>query len=190
VYTLSIGICSGLFLAGIISAVQFLIPMDKPLWPDYEALTCLSPLLTHVISCVSQYVQLTMIFSLLCILIDTATRKWQKHCLFFTIFAAFCGMAMIDLPSFDMLSVWIIIGTMVGLVLLAMYRYVIRYDYALIPLATTSFTILHIIQQGIFNAYPGASIAACISACMIGTVSALWYWYVTQQDCFFYNHRP
>ncbi len=178
IVTLGIGICSGLFLAGIFSIVQLVIPTDKPLWPEYESLCCALPLLTHVIGSIAHYAQLTIIFSLLFILINTA---WQKHSLFFTAFATLCGMAMLDLSSLDMLGIWIIMGTLVGLVMLAIYQYIIRYDYALIPVATGSFTILHIAQQGIFNAYPGAVLNACVSACAVGITSALWYWYMNRK---------
>lgn len=176
-YTFSIGICSGLFLAGIMSAIKFIIPTDKPLWPEYEFFSYSIPLLTHIISSVAHYAQLTMIFSLLFMLIDTASR----HYIFLTAFTMLCGMAMVDLPSLEMLGIWIIMGTILGLSMLAIYRYIIRYDYALIPLATGSFTILSIAQQALFNAYPGAMLNNIISGCVVTVFSALWYWYVSKQ---------
>lgn len=179
--TFSIGICSGLFLAGISSALQLLIPIDKPLWPDYDFLSCSLPLLTHIISSISRYALLTMIFSLLYILVDIASHSGQAHRIFFTVFAAFCGMAMLDLSSLDMLPIWIIMGAILGLISLAMYRYIIRYDYALIPVAASSFTILQIVQQAFFNAYPGAMVENIISGCAVGAVSLLWYWYINKR---------
>jgi hypothetical protein len=174
--TATLGICSGLFVAGIYSMIQSLIPTDMPLWPQYEALSYTSPLLTQLTSTITHYAQYTIAFSLLFILIDTATQQWQKYRMFFMGFAAFCGMLGLPLSSLDIIGMWIIAGALLGWTLLAMYRYIIRYDYALIPLATGSSTILYIAQQGIFNAYPGALMHACISACTVGIISVTWYW--------------
>ena len=174
------GICSGLFFAGIFAIAQTVVHTNIPLWPHYESLGCYLPLVATLISAITYYTQLTIAFSLLFVLIDTATKQWQIHRLLFTGFAALCGISMFELPSLDLLPIWIIVGTMIGWIFLAMYRFIIRYDYTLIPLATGSFTLLQIIQQGIFNAYPGATIEAIISACAIVILSATWYWYINR----------
>ena len=173
--TATVGICSGFFIAGIYSIIQLLIPTGMPLWPHYEALGYTLPLVANLSQTISYYTQLTVTFSLLFILIDTATEQWQKHCLFFTGFMTAYGMLTIHLPSLDMVGIWIITSALFGWTLLGMYRFIIRYDYALIPLATSGPTLLYIAQEGIFNAYPGALVYACINACIIGIITILWY---------------
>lgn len=180
--TAILGICSGIFVTGIYGMMQALVPTDMPLWPEYESLGYTLPLLADLIHAVSYYTQLTVITSLLFILIDTATHQWQKHCLLFTGFATLYGMLTLHLSSLDIIGIWIIAGALLGWTLLAMYRYIIRYDYALIPLATSSPTILYIAQQGIFNAYPGAYIHACVNSCAIIIISSIWYWYLNKQN--------
>lgn len=180
--TVSIGLCSGLFFAGIFSIAQTIISTNMPLWPNYESLAYSIPLLSALTNSLINYVQITMMFSLLFILIDTATKQWQINCLLFTGLAMLCGMAMFPLPSLDLFAIWIAVGASIGLLLLALYRYIIRYDYALIPLATNSFVTLHIIQQGLFNAYPGALLEAGISACAVSITAAIWYWYMNKQS--------
>ena len=167
--TIIIGICTGFFATGIYAIMQSVVPANMPLWPHYESLGYAIPLLGSLTGAILYYAQLTITFSLLFMLIDTLTQ----HLTLFAVFTALCGMLMMNLSSLDVLGIWIIDGALFGWVLLAMYRYVIRYDYALIPLATSSFVILQIAQQGIFNAYPGAIMNAIVSVCTVGMVTAL-----------------
>ena len=180
--TIGMGISVGLFFAGIFAWANTVATANMPLWPRYESLGCSIPLLNSLINAITHYTQLTMAFSLLCILITTATQQWQKHRLLFTIFAGLCGISMFELPSIDALSTWIIVGTTIGWLLLTSYQCIIRYDYSLIPLATGSFIILQIIQQALFNAYPGAIIASIISSCTVGLLSGLWYWSIHAKE--------
>ncbi len=185
--TITIGICAGFFVSGMYAALQTVVPTNMPLWPYYEALGYSVPLLKNITHIISYYVQLTVVCSLLFILIDTATqhpstssgRAEEKHGLFFTGFTAICGMLlMMNSSSLDMIGIWIIAGIAFGWILLATYRMIIRYDYALIPLATSGPTLLYIAQQGIFNAYPGACMYAYINSITIILISSLWYGYI------------
>ncbi len=171
------GIASGFCIAGILSAANIIIPINMPLWPSYDILGCSIPLLASVLHSISHYIQLTMLFSLLFMIIDTATAQWQKNRILFTFIGILCGMGMIALPSLKVLPLWIIIGSGIGCIFLALYKYIIRYNYALIPLATGSFMILQYIQQGIFNAYPGAILTTVGNVCSIAIVSFIWHNY-------------
>lgn len=177
-WNFSIGICLGLFAAGILSCAQMLLPINVPLWPDYDALAYSLPLLASLLHTIMHYAQLTIIFSLLYILVDTATNQWQKKRFLFTIIAALCGMSMITLPALKALPLWIIIGSTIGCMFILLYRRVIGDNYALIPLATASFFILKIIQQGVFNAYPQALLAAMLNSAMIIAATLLWHCYI------------
>lgn len=181
-FSVGTGICTGLFFAGIIAYARTLIPHNMPLWPTYDALGCSIPLLASLLSSIIYCLQITTLLSLLFMLIDTATIQWQKHRILFTIIAALIGMAIVGLPSLKMLPLWILVGTTIGFVFIALYQHIIRYNYALIPLATGSVLILHLVQQGIFNAYPGATLAAMINILATLIVSALWYWYILKTN--------
>lgn len=180
--TIAIGICSGLFVTGLLKGAYLLIPTNMPLWPSYDALCCTWPLFSSLLSSIELYVKLTTSFCLLFILIDTATAQWQKNRIFFTVVAALLGMAMINLPSLKMMPLWIIIGTAIGYVLLALYQHVMRYNYSLIPLATGSYIVLQLVQQGIFNAHPCAHAAAVINVCAIMILSLSWCWYTNRTN--------
>jgi len=181
--TILLGIGAGLFVAGILSAIQMMFT-HTPLWPEYDALSCSLPLLATITNTLMRYMQITIIFSLLFILVDalhTSTQASKMHRIFITLFAILCGMLCIDSPSLEQLPVWALLGAAFGLLLLKIYQTIIRYDYALIPLATGSFMILNLVQQAFFNAYPGAILNNIISACVISIFSAAWYWYASKQ---------
>lgn len=180
--SLATGICSGLFVAGLISCARLLVPVNMPLWPSYDVLGCIMPLLASLCNATQYYLYVTATFSLLFMMIDTATAQWQKNRLFFTLVAALCGLSMVDLPSLKLLPLWALVGAFVGYVLLVLYKQIVRYNYALIPFATGSYVALLYLQQGIFNAYPYAWLAAVINMFAVGALSLLWYWCVSKEN--------
>ena len=109
------------------------------------------------------------------LLVEKATEQWKKHHALFYVIAMLVGISMIQLPAITSLPLWIITGAVIGLITIGLYQAIIRYDYSLIPLATGSFIILNILQQGIFNAYPGALLAAGLSMGTIIIVMLFWY---------------
>lgn len=173
--TMVTGISCGLFVAGLLSGAQLLISVKMPLWASYDPLSSTWPLLGSVLVSITRYVSITMAFSLLCMLIDTGTMHWQKNRLFFVLLAIVCGMGMIDFPSLKMIPLWILVGSAIGYILLMLYRFIIRYNYSVIALVTGTYFILQLIQQGIFNAYPYAWLAAVINICMICLLSVMWH---------------
>lgn len=180
--TISTGTSVGLFIAGILSCVHFLIPLNVPVWPSYDALSSTIPLLASILNAINYYLMITILCSLLYMLIDTATAHWQKNRVFFMFIAALFGMGIIDLPSLKWLPLWMVVGSAIGLIVLELYKRLIRYNYALIPIITGTVTTLMCIQQGIFNAYPYAWLAALVKIATIQIVSLTWYWYTNKTN--------
>lgn len=175
IHSIATGMSCGLFVAGLFSCIQLLIAIKMPLWPSYDPLSSSWPLLASALGSITRYASMTMIFSLLCMLINTGTMHWKKNRFFFVLLALVCGMGMVGLPSIKMIPLWIIVGSAIGYILLMLYRCIIRYNYSIIALATGTYYILQLIQQGIFNAYPYAWLAAVINICTIILLSIAWY---------------
>ena len=175
IHSVATGISCGLFVAGLFSYAQLVIPVKMPLWPSYDPLSSSLPLLASVLGAITRYASMTMIFSLLCMVTDTATMHWKKNHFFFVLLAIVCGMGMVDLSSLKMIPLWILVGSVIGYILLMIYRSIMRYNYSLIALSTGTYVILQLAQQGIFNAYPYAWLAAIINICMICLLSVAWY---------------
>lgn len=178
-------VCTGtnisLFVAGIVSCAQFFVPTNMPLWPSYNDLGSAIPLLTSILNVIIYYFRITTTCSLLYILVDTATDHWQKNRLLFTFIAALLGMDMIDLLSMKLLPLWIILGTVIGLLILELYKRILRYNYSLIPIITGNIVILSCIQQGIFNAYPHALPIAVVKICTVTLLSLAWHRYTSKE---------
>lgn len=174
------GIGAGFLVAGALTFAHKIVASHLPLWPQYDILGYSVPLLGSLSSIIIQYAMLTSGLSLLCILIDTTTAHWHKHRIIGIFIALLYSLTMISLPSLKMIPLWILMGTGIGLLFVALYHYIVRYNYALIPLATASFMMLQVIQQGIFNAYSEAMLSAVVSICAVIIASGIWYGYLTR----------
>jgi hypothetical protein len=172
---LSMGIALGLCYAAVTNMNAYCLPMMQPLWPNYTPLGSSLPVVAALIQAIFSYTGTTIFACLIGIIINSATNYWQKNTLFFGLFFVVLGLMLTTLPAFSSLPLWLTCGIIKGIVLLLLYRYIIRYDSSLIPLATGSFVITKIIRQGIFNAYPGAALAAIISACIVVAMSYIWF---------------
>ena len=175
------GLSLGLFYAGILSAAKSMIPADLPLWPNYNLLTNSFPLLGSLCSTLINFCIVTSQLSLVFIITTRATLNWKRNYWLLGLLFSLYGMTLIPLSSLKAIPVWISIGSFVGLVLLWIYRYIIRYDYSLIPLATIGISIAPIIQQGIFNAHPYALAEMIINGSSIIIIGFLWYNYLQRR---------
>jgi len=173
--TVLTGISVGIIYTTLTIIAQKIVPSMQPLWPDYAPLNSFMPLVTSPILYIFSYIRTTIFCIITCLIINRATNYWKTYKPFFSIYFLFFALNMVDLQTLDTLPLWLAVGVIMGCILLMLYRYVIRYDSALIPLATGSFFIAHSIQQGIFNAYPGAHSAALINIGIITCLSGVWF---------------
>ena len=173
------GVCSGLFITGILSIAYQLLPVNMPIWPDYSPLSYTIPLLGSVMQTVNSYMLLTIVYCIFFMFINNiAIAPSRKNQLLCTILAVLYGMMLVHVASMKMIPLWIVAGTVVGLLFLGLYTHAIRYNYSSIPIMAASCTILGIIQQGIFNAYPGAMLIAIVNVLVVGAVAVWWHMHI------------
>lgn len=174
--TITVGVSIGLCYAAVTSLSSYCLPMMQPLWPNYTPLGSSLPVVAALIQAIDGYNNTTLWTCLIGIIINSATHYWQKNRFFFGLFFVVTGLTLTTLPAaVTALPLWLACGAIKGIILLLLYRYIVRHDSSLIPLATGSFIITKIIRQGIFNAYPGAMLAAFISACIVVLISYCWF---------------
>lgn len=179
--TIAIGTAIGLCYAALTSICSYCLPTMQPLWPNYIPLGSSIPMIAAIIQAIFSYSGTTVYTCLIGIIINNATHYWQKNTLFFGLFFVVFGLTLTTLPTLSALPLWLACGIIKGIFLLLLYRYSIRYDSSLIPLATGSFIITKIIRQGIFNAYPGAALGAIIRACIVTLLSYLWFKHMNKE---------
>ncbi len=173
--TYLLGTCVGLFIAGFESLTNLLLPSLQPTWANYSALGTYLPINAAVNGFAMQYIMLTLLILLLCAVVDHGTKHWQQRKLPFVFLFILFGLMLNGLLSLNDISTWLITGTVMGSVLCILYHVIIRFDHAIIPLATGSYLILRAIQQGAFNAYPGAIPVACINIVIVGLLGTVWF---------------
>jgi hypothetical protein len=164
----------GIIFIALMAIVQKIIPSLKPLWPDYVPLSATIPIVSAIIQHLLSYISITAYYLFAYAIINQATHYWYKNKMIVTAFFMISGF-LLPLPSFAFLPLWIIAGSVIGITVLCIYVYIIRYNSSIIPLIVASISILHIVQQGIFNAYPDAWIAAIVSVCVIACISMIWF---------------
>ncbi len=173
--TYLLGICVGLYIAGFESLAHWLLPSLQPTWANYSALGTYLPINAAVNGFVMQYIILTLLILLLCAIADYGTKHWQQRRLPFAFLFVLFGLILNGLLSLNDISTWLITGSVMGSILCILYHMIIRFDHAIIPLATGSYLILHAIQQGAFNAYPGAILVACTNIVVVGLLGTVWF---------------
>jgi len=173
--TIITGLSIGIIFAALKSLAETVIIKAAPLWPDYTVMNSYMPLLLSLTLCISTYISVTIGCSLVCMIINRATNYWRKNKAFTVLFLIALGLCFVDLPSLSALPLWIVTGIVLGAIFAVLYHFVLRYDIALIPLATGSSLILSTVQQGLFNAYPAAPIMAAMNVAVIAVMSAWWF---------------
>ena len=174
-FTYLIGIAIGTIIAGIQSIILIFIPTTTPLWANYITLNTFSPLIANVLSAIMAFIMLTVLLLLFCGIIDYGTYHWQRRKVPFATLFVFFGLLLNGLVAINDITIWITTGFIIGFALLIVYHCIIRFDHALLPLATGSYLLLQAIQQGAFNAYPGAIFATGTTVIIIGLLSFCWF---------------
>jgi len=169
-----LGSAIGMIATGFIALINAWLPQLYPLWPNYSSLGNTAPLIATLTTALTHYIFLTIQWSGIFFLIDTATLQWQKNKILATLFTLCIGLKMITLQSPDMILLWIISGTLLGLAFLTLYRICTSSIITSIPVATGIYVITQAFQQALFNAYPNASFDHYISIILIACISRLW----------------
>ena len=172
--TIATGYGIGIMITACFAFINKIIPHIIPLWPDYAALGTTIPLISSLTQSILMYIGATAYYMFGFTVINYATHYGQKNKWLLGIFFVF-ALASSPLTSLVATPIWIVTSVLLGLFFIVLYTTMIRYSSSLIPLATASMIILHNIQQGIFNAYPQAWLAAIINICVIICVSLLWF---------------
>ena len=169
------GISIGTFVAGLAALGHRLLPATQPLWANYSALGTYLPINSAINIFVIQFLVLTMLLLLFCAIIDYLTHHWQQRQFIALLLFVSFGLMMTGIISLNDISTWLISGSIIGAALFGLYHFVIRFDHALVPLATGSYLILRAAQQGMFNAYPGSITATAVNVIVVGILAVVWF---------------
>jgi len=163
-----LGTSAGMILVGTYAFLNFFqIPL-KPLWPNYSKLASNAPTL----GIIGVNILYLIIFSFITLLFAAAleqiiiTLQNKKILLWTTLSTIFVigGMATLGIHHLDSISFWVISGTLMGILCLLVYWYIIRFEIAIIPLIIAAFISTRALQQALFSAFTGATFGFIIAS--------------------------
>jgi len=174
------GYAIGLCIATIFAVLDYLEPSIEPLWAEITQLNTYSPLVSTIAKLLSSYLMTTVFVYLLIIIFDWLSGYWTRRKVLTYLVSVGIGICVVQLPLVTYVPFWLGAGTVVGLLIVLLYQFVVRFDYALVPLVTGALFVTQHLQQLMFNAYPAARIINVYAIGILVLLSSAWYMTMTQ----------
>lgn len=166
-----IGFNLGLAVAGLNAIINKYKPSIEPLWATYEPLNSFFPFFETLTSYVTYYFSITFFFLILFTIIDYNTKGFRSQKIRYSLLLLSYGLIFTGIYVIPTIPYWIIHGTLFGIILLISYYFIIRYDFALIPLTTAAFISTQAAQQAFFNCYPTVQFAIIVTIIIINSIA-------------------
>ena len=166
-----IGFNLGLAIAGLNAIISKYKPSIEPLWPTYEPLNSFLPFFETLTLYVIHYFSITFFFLILFTIIDYNTKGFRSQKIIYSLLLLSYGLIFTGIYAIPTIPYWIIHGILFGLILLISYNFIIRYDFALIPLTTAAFISTQAAQQAFFNCYPTVQFAVIVTIIIINSIA-------------------
>ena len=171
--SLRVGACLGMFVAGVQTALDAAGSSLTPPWADYVAVDAYSPLLGVALGPVSGLLTTTLFLLLVCTVTGRWTSGWTGRTRLFSLLLVLLGFLGATGAALGII-VWVASGLVVGVLLLVAYRFVVRYDLTVLPVAVATSLILGQAQHLTFEAYPGAVAGRIGAIVVLGMIAVVW----------------
>ena len=171
------GLYAGLFLAGILAVFGTFFPSLGPKIGSWGAFREQVPLLGVGLQHLTSFIMLTLIGLVGVTGISTVTRNWSMKIPLAMVYLCLLGLAMatgID-SNLDSLPLWLVCGLVLGAVLVFLYKELLRFHPAVIPILTATLTVLGALENGILNLHPGAQAGTVFACIIVYAIAYLWY---------------
>jgi hypothetical protein len=163
-------------LAAGASVVAGLMPSGvAPEWPTFSGADSYVPLAAAALGPVSGYIATTAVLMVLFGAADKFTHQWTRRTLLLGALAILTGLLLAGMNSGPELALWAVSGTVTGLLLLAAYVFVLRFDITLAPVAVAVMVILGRVPEGLHRAFPGSLLGTALGIVLIAMIS--WWWF-------------
>jgi hypothetical protein len=166
-----LGLAIGFVVAAALIVVQRMVPSLEPLWADYEPLANYCPIFAIITKNLTGYLLSSSVIYIILIGLDYYVRmnKWYR------ILFVVVGLTLAAKLAIGSVASWLTIGLALGILLLAAYEYLLKYDLALTFVAVGAYSITQVAQQIIFNAIPAAPLGGIISCIFIGALASYFF---------------
>jgi hypothetical protein len=106
---------------------------------------------------------------------DKFTHQWTRRAALLGALAIVTGLLLSGMNPGPEPALWAVSGTVTGLLMLAAYVFILRFDITLTPIAVAVMVILGRIPEGLHRAYPGALPGTALGIVVIAMIS--WWWF-------------
>ncbi len=171
--TLWIGASLGAVVAGARTALGAAGPSLSPPWADYSGADAHWPLAATALSPLSALLSTTLFLLLVCTVASTWTGGWTRRTRLFSLLFVLLGF-LGAMSTTRGIVAWAASGLLVGVLLLVAYRFVLRYDLTVLPVAVGATLILRQAENVTFAAYPGSAAGRIVAIVVLGAVAAFW----------------
>jgi len=176
----SLLLCGG--AAGIVqqagvASVQWLFPSSAPLWADYLFMSGWSVALSFIIHYLMHFFVYTMAFSLGAIALNYVTAYGTKKHVMALCICISAGLAMLGIQHIEFVWHWIASGSILGILLYALWWYCMRYSVASVAIMQATALSLVIIQQIAFDRIAHVMPIGLLTIISILSVAYGWFYY-------------
>jgi hypothetical protein len=165
----------GAALAALGAVGMRLAPSTLPQWPNLGGAADWLPALAATLGPVSTWLTGTAVVLLTVTVLHVLTRGWQRQRIFASALLIGLGLVATGSGGVESLPLWLVEGSLTGLVLLAAWALVLRHEPALVPLVTAAGAALGTIRNAVVGAYPGAAAGSVVGSLTVVAFAVWWY---------------
>ena len=170
-----VGIALGFAVAGLVRALWLMSRALAPAWPGYGAAQAVFPVVREGLAPIPTVLTRAAVLLVAFAVAHQLTRGWTRRRVAFGallfVFGAFGG----QLGSGSTPILWLEQAVFSGLVFLAAYVFILRYDFTLVPVAIGTMAALSGLRTALLGAYPGAVAGGLVGLVVAVAVAALWF---------------
>jgi hypothetical protein len=174
-HALGRGLSLGALLAGLMAGVALLLPSRQPLWAQYDDAGTYLPLLQTGLSPLAGFIFQATLILFAVAAVNRFTSNWSRRKVLFSILLILLGVILTGARSVETIPSFLGAGLLTGVILLAAYVFVLRFNLALTPMAMGVITILGTLKQGLYQALPSALPGALMASVLIGLFAFYWF---------------
>jgi hypothetical protein len=170
--SLAAGVSLGLWVAGVRAALAALGPSLEPPWGAYGVADAFLPALGTALAPMTNLVSSTLFLLLVFSVVGRWTAGWTRRTTAAAGLLAALGLLATANPPIAMAS-WLLSVVVLGIVAVAAYVLVLRYDLAVLPAAVAAPMVLVHARWAIIAPYPGARAGSFAAMLLLGAAAAL-----------------
>ena len=168
------GVALGLVFAALGVWLSSVGTGSGPTWASFASAGTRFPLLASALDPLGGWIRRTVFLFLVLVAIDRWSRGFSRKRVAAAALAFAVGFVLAGHAGIFSVTSWLVAGTLCGAVLLLSYVLVLRFQMALLPVATAVAAGVGALGQGFFRAHPGALAGSLLALLLLAIGSLLW----------------